>query len=89
MVSRSILEGGAWPSLLVRKEAQEDSLRRWLKVGYESERDLADAETAHRISIDELLSRFRVLDSVLDEPAGNRWAGNAEEAQYCRKQGED
>ena len=85
IVNKSILDESGWPSRVVRKPPPDDSFSGWwILTGKESRAEMSDHDYFEPIVVDELISQFRVLDSVLDEPIGTQWEWSDSESEYVR-----
>jgi hypothetical protein len=85
VVSKLVLDEDVWPTLVIRTHPQEESFSGWwIFSGEESTSQLDDWDNFTPITVDEIIDRFRILDSVLDEPIGSKWQWNAVEAEYER-----
>ncbi len=82
MVSRSIADAGAWPVEAQRLLPDTPDSSGWV-VRCEGPR----ASDLIPILVDDLLRQFRVLDSVLDEPAGTKWVWNLDRLEYVLQPG--
>ena len=82
-VSRNLLREDAWPRRLFRRRSSEHEFSGWwLLNGDESESEINNRENFVAYTVEDILNRFRVLDSVLDEPAETTWYWNAEAVEY-------
>jgi hypothetical protein len=85
IVNKSILDEGGWPSRVIRNPPPDDSFSGWwILTGKESQAEMTDHNNFEPILVDELISQFRVLDSVLDEPVGTQWEWSDSESEYVR-----
>jgi hypothetical protein len=78
-VTSDILRG-AWPAEAERIAPDQPDSSGWIissGTAPSSERVL--------VLVDDLLERFRVLDSILDEPVGTRWVWDADRLEYIQK----
>jgi hypothetical protein len=84
-VSRNLLREDAWPHRLFRRRSSEHGFSGWwLLSGDETESEINNRENFVAYAVDDILNRFRVLDSVLDEPAEAAWNWNADAVEYQR-----
>jgi len=81
LVSDDIAEGNAWPNF-VEKLATTDRLDSGWRVSSDvnTDKDLS----LIKISVDDLLGKFAVLDSVLDEPDHGLWLWDQQHLEYRR-----
>jgi Uncharacterized protein conserved in bacteria (DUF2314) len=78
-VSRDVAENGDFPVNARRLEPTAASSSGWILSGRHGEgRGLVSA------LVDDLIARFRILDSVLDEPVGTSWRWSSERLEYLR-----
>lgn len=83
IVSRNVTRDDAWPRGAVRREPPAPEWSGWtIYDGNESEDQRLQMDRFVSMSVDELIQRFPVLDSVLDEPVGTAWAWNDNAAEY-------
>lgn len=82
-VSRNLLREDAWPRRLFRRPSADSEFSGWwLLNGDEIESELLNGENFVAYAVDDILTHFRVLDSVLDEPAEADWYWNTEAVEY-------
>ena len=83
VVSRLVAGEGAWPGELRRYPPPEPGWSGWFVLaGSEGMEFRRDRSNFIPMSVDELLYRFRILDSVLDEPVGTRWVWDPDSLEY-------
>ena len=83
VVSRLVADEGAWPGELRRYPPPEPGWSGWFVFAcIEGDEFRRDQGNFSPMSVDELLRRFRVLDSVLDEPVGTGWVWNPDALEY-------
>lgn len=70
VVSRNVVENEEWPGCLVRTEPPDKQFSGWwILSGQESTEDMQRPDKFQPCTLFEIIRRFRVLDSVLDESA--------------------
>jgi hypothetical protein len=75
--SRDILQSGAWPVFAVRVHPAKPGDSGWQVFSSKSPQgELVD------VSVDELIAKFQVLDSILDEPEGTSWFWSEENLEF-------
>ena len=77
-VSHAVLVEGSWPSHLVRVAPENETDSGW-RI-FHSGGSLVDASETYNCS--DLIQRFQVLDSVLDEPDLKSWYWETSEHEY-------
>ena len=83
IVSHRILTEDVWPQRLVRQQPMDETESGWwIFSGEETEAELSDNSKFSACRVDEIIQRFRILDSVLDEPVNSAWAWNNETLEY-------
>ena len=86
LVSRELLQEDAWPNRLIHEQPTDNNSSGWrLLKGDETEAELNSQESFVAYKVDDLLSYFRVLDSVLDEPVGTEWRWNTKVMEYQKQ----
>jgi len=89
IVSRNVETNDAWPREAVRREPPAPEWSGWtIYDGNESEDERLQMTCFVPMSVDELIRRFPVLDSVLDEPVGTAWTWNDNAAEYQTTNGQ-
>jgi len=86
IVSRDVLENEAWPGRLVRTEPPDNQFSGWwILSGQESEEGMQRSDNFQQSTLFEMIRRFRVLDSVLDESGLATWTWDEQTAEYRRQ----
>jgi hypothetical protein len=85
IVNKKILAGEAWPKRLIRSQPEENALSGWwIFSGEETTAEAKDSANFAPCVVEEIIDKYRVLDSVLDEPVGSEWGWDDEAAEYKR-----
>src|SRR5207249_3641418 len=86
IVSRDALENEVWPGRLIRTDPPDNQFSGWwILTGREIEEDMTRASNFQQCTLFEMIQRFRVLDSVLDETGPATWIWDEEAAEYRRQ----
>lgn len=84
MVSPEILEKEILPRFLIRKEPIDDQYSGWWLSGHKP--DLVSGweyeDKFVSLLVGDMVSKFMILDSVLDEPIGTQWIWNEDTLEY-------
>jgi hypothetical protein len=79
-VSRDLFDAGAFPIEAHRVQPETADSSGWVVLSTPDNRDALEP-----ILVQELVARFRILDSILDEPVGTRWTWDADRLEYVVK----
>ena len=80
-VSRAVVEAERWPAWAERTPTADSSWSGWTIL---AEGEVTSGADLLSLRVDELVRRFRILDSVLDEPYGTRWRWDSERLEYVQ-----
>jgi hypothetical protein len=81
LVSESIVENDAWPTFLERVKEDNETDSGW-RIFSSNRKESKNALV--KVSVDDLLWKFTVLDSVLDEPHQQAWQWDQQHLEYRR-----
>jgi hypothetical protein len=76
LVSKDIIESDAWPTAAYRETPAAADSSGWVLTASTSKEPLVP------ILVDDLVTQFRILDSILDEPVGTQWVWNPDTVEY-------
>jgi hypothetical protein len=80
MVTRDVLDDGEFPVEAYRTSPEAGDSSGWVVVSGRGDRD-----ALARILVQDLVARFRILDSILDEPVGTRWGWDRDRLEYVAR----
>jgi hypothetical protein len=80
LVSRDLFDDGAFPVEAHRIPPETADSSGWVVLSTSGHRD-----ALARILVQALVARFRILDSILDEPVGTRWAWDSDRLEYVAR----
>lgn len=80
LVSRDLFDDGQFPVEAHRVPPATDDSSGWVVLTRPGDRD-----PSVRILVQELVARFRILDSILDEPVGTRWGWDSDRLEYVAR----
>lgn len=82
LVSPEILASGDWPALARRVSPAKAGDSGW-RIYSSSETTPSSKSPLTEVSVDELIAKFQILDSILDEPHNTAWRWNETEHEYA------
>jgi hypothetical protein len=79
LITRDIAESGQLPVEARRMPPTAKDSSGWILSGRNG-----DGRALQPALVDYLIARFRILDSILDEPVGTAWQWDVESLEYVR-----
>jgi hypothetical protein len=83
VINKEVWNGDRWPNRLEHHPPPDDQFSGWwIYSGSEKEEDKEDWRLFIPESIVKIIEKYRILDTVLDEPVGTQWIWDDENLEY-------